>query len=144
MQILNKDYSSPKQNNPNFKALYMNKKQIFKVLGSYNADRAEGARKALEELAKDVDIFVRPDRGDSIASNSLIVPLQDATRNPVERLLLNFRLHFEARDVVFTENCNIARNLVKQAADLKRDFLEFKKVENKFRSLKLISPQVSR
>lgn len=52
------------QNNPNFgMALYMKDAKVFKkALGNKVAKNLEAARPELEELAKDVDIIIKPRR----------------------------------------------------------------------------------
>lgn len=52
------------QNNPNFgMALYMDDTKVFKkVLGNKVAKTLEAARPEFEELAKDVDIIIKPRR----------------------------------------------------------------------------------
>lgn len=73
------------QGNPNFGALYMpNKKTLVKKLGGFG-EQAESIRPKLEELAKNIDIFITPKRMTKRSKCGFQIKVTEQITNPIQR-----------------------------------------------------------
>lgn len=127
--------NSPRQNTPNFGALYMPKeKAIAKVLGDYIAAEAEKGRNLLQNLACDVDIFVIPIK----KMNGMAIYVQEITQpialtgNRITKAIKRFMLRFShPRPNVPGTICHMSENfgymLYEKALKQKINYNEFKK-----------------
>ena len=63
-----------KQTRPNFRMAYhANDKRIAKVLGPSVGAEVKKARKQMEALSKDVDVYVFPDKGEKPFTDNLMI-----------------------------------------------------------------------
>lgn len=120
------------QNQPSFgMALYMpSKSKITKKLGSYAAEEAEKARGTLKQLAKEVDIYVKPklDPAGNIRDNGFECMITDIGKNKFSRWLrrqgqnvtdgIDFRSHSKKP---------LSISLLETVQKMKQDFLKFSK-----------------
>lgn len=136
MNNVNLNYSSSK---PNFgMALRMDEGKIAKKIGRLAADEAKKARPVLENLAKDVDVFVQPYVGHNGGCKLLEVYVQDLTppivksKNPIVNFLREIKRQRQinikpcASGEVFVNRDGVGRRLYAETEKQKRIFLQSK------------------
>jgi len=70
-----------------FNALYMpDKKSLIKKVGPSYAEQLESVRGALENLAKDVDVFIEPKNATTHESSGFLVKVTELLKCPIKRL----------------------------------------------------------
>jgi hypothetical protein len=139
MMQISTNYLSNKsqQSNPNFGALYMPKEKVIaKILGDpLVAAEAEKERPFLENLARDADIFVHPEKsikGMMIFVQEITKPIV-ATGNWLARTLqeidyqkqINSKVHF--KDMVPSSPQDFGFKLYAKVLSLKINYDKFKK-----------------
>ena len=73
------------QTNTKFSALYMpNKKNLIKKIGNNYAEQLERIRPNLEELAKDVDIYIKPQNSFQNRGSGILVKITEALTCPLK------------------------------------------------------------
>jgi len=124
-------------NQPSFgMALYMNESKIAKELGHYAEAEAKKARPQLEELFKDVDGFVLPEKHSSrVDYNKLNIYVQDITpeplksKNPIVNFIRDFKELIQTspkphtEGMVFISNGDVSKTLARTAEATKESFL---------------------
>lgn len=117
-------------NNTSFgMALHMPKqKKIAKKVGAYCADQAECVRPVLKELAKDVDIWIKPHNTSNRAGykgfDIIIKSLKE--HNIIKRMFSN-RPYEESHASMFELNNekNMARLLIDKTMKIKEQFIKY-------------------
>lgn len=131
MDCLSNNY---KQGNPNFRAYHANEKMISKVLGASVGADAKKVRGQMEDLAKDVDIYLFPDKGENSYTDALVMyikkPLAE-TKNKFLRGIQSFRRMMDITKTpyksgfVFTSDAeNLPNEIVESATRRKKMFLD--------------------
>ena len=117
------------QNQPSFgMALYMpSQSKISKKIGSYAAGEAEKARGMLNELAKDVDIYVKPEQSynKDVRRSCLRCMITNLGQNPISRYFN--RNSKKANTYVGVYEEPFSEKLVKTVQKLKEDFIKYSK-----------------
>ena len=119
-------------NNPTFgMALHMKDIKVFKnVLGNNVAKNLEAARPELEEMAKDVDIFIKPRR---FADNpfmpaeyiGIFVQKKNITLKDKIMRFFNRRPPYKTDDILDPQLYTTKEDIIKQTKNLKNQLLNW-------------------
>lgn len=110
-------------------ALYMpSQAKIAKKLGTYAAGEAEKTREVIKELAKDVDIYVKPEKSYSrdVRLNKLRFTVTNIGKNPISRF---FNRNNGKNTSTYVSVCEepFSKKIVTTLQNLKEAFLKYSK-----------------
>jgi len=124
-----------KQTNPNFRAYHANEKNISKVLGPSVGADVKKVRGQMEDLAKDVDIYLFPDKGEKPDTDALIMYIKEplaVCKNRVVKFAKELgrignlsKAPYKAA-FIFPSMENVSNDLVEAGTRKKKMFLESK------------------
>ncbi|OGI01423.1 MAG: hypothetical protein A2Y25_00525 [Candidatus Melainabacteria bacterium GWF2_37_15] len=127
MQAITQNNSSPKLSFG--MAFHMDEATIAKKLGQHVLKEVQKARPQLEELARDVDIFVRPETSfGRLDMSKLRTSVQDITepgKTFFQKIKADLRSYSlpNAQQFSYTTRENLAEELVKDANRAKKQYL---------------------
>ena len=114
-------------NNTNFKRLYMPKtKGVLSLKNTYNSVLFDWVREPLEEMAQDVDIYVRP-RG--LFNRSFDIKVGQVVKSPIRRFFgfigetINKKLNHNDK---MEFNGTMAEMILEKTKEAKEEFIGFR------------------